>query len=148
MTESKCSEMVSHLRRCGKRITPERELLLRIIEEHAHLGAEEIHRIAQADRPQIGLATVYRTLTLLKEMGIIQATDLGENHDHYELHSEDHLHLVCSTCGRVTDIPVPLSLHKAAAGQGFSIQRTSLEVFGVCGACAKKAARSARRKDT
>ena len=84
MSDSNTLNMVSLLRSSGRRITPERELLVRIIEKHAHLDAEEIYRIAQRDRPQIGLATVYRTLTLLKDLGIVRSNGLGENHEHYE----------------------------------------------------------------
>jgi Fe2+ or Zn2+ uptake regulation protein len=129
--------MVTRLRDSGKRVTREREVLLQIIEQNAHLDAEEIYRIAQKRRPQIGLATVYRTLTLLKGLGAIRATDLGENHCHYEVRSEDHVHLVCSACGRVADVPVPSALYKAASNQRFAVQRTHFEMFGVCAACAE-----------
>jgi Fe2+ or Zn2+ uptake regulation protein len=135
MDDSTHPDMVSRLRDSGKRITPERELLLRIVENHAHLDAEEIYRIAQKDRPQIGMATVYRTLTLLKEMDIIRASDLGENHEHYEVRSEDHVHLVCSICGRVTDVPVPSALYKAARKEQFTVQRAHFEIFGTCQSC-------------
>ena len=138
--------MVSLLRSSGKRITPERELLLRIIENHAHLDAEEIYRIAQKDRPQIGLATVYRTLTLLKELGIVRTTDLGENHGHYEVRSEDHVHLVCSICGRVTDIPVPGAFRKAAKSEQFTVQQARFEMFGVCRSCSAKSSATSKGK--
>ena len=135
MNDPRSPDMVSRLRNSGKRITPERKLLLQIIEQNAHLDAEEIYRIAQKDRPQIGLATVYRTLTLLKDLGIICTTDLGENHYHYEVRSKDHVHLVCSMCGRVTDIPVPKALYKAAGKEQFAVQRTHFEMFGICRSC-------------
>jgi Fe2+ or Zn2+ uptake regulation protein len=129
--------MVTRLRDSGRRVTREREVLLQIIEQNAHLDAEEIYRIAQKRRPQIGLATVYRTLTLLKDLGAIRATDLGENHCHYEVRSEDHVHLVCSVCGRVADIPVPGALTKAASNQRFAVQSTHFEMFGTCSSCAE-----------
>jgi Fe2+ or Zn2+ uptake regulation protein len=134
--------MVSALRSSGRRLTPKRALLLRIIQQNAHLDAEEIYRIAQQDRPQIGLATVYRTLALLKEMGIVRATDLGENHCHYEVLSGDHVHLVCSKCGHVKDIPVPSALFKAARSEQFAVSRTHFEMFGLCASCADSEAPS------
>ena len=138
MNDSPSVDMVSRLRSSGKRITPERKLLLRIIEQHAHLDAEEIHRIAQRDRPQIGLATVYRTLALLKNLGIVQTSDLGQNHEHYEIRSEEHVHLVCSICGRVTGVPIPNALHEAAKKEQFVVQRTHFEIFGICRSCSDK----------
>jgi Fe2+ or Zn2+ uptake regulation protein len=138
MDKSTRTHMVSLLRNSGRRVTPERELLLRIIETHAHLDAEEIYRMAQKERPQIGLATVYRTLTLLKNLGMIRTTDLGENHGHYEVRSSDHIHLVCSVCGHVTDIPIPSSLYGAAEKKRFSVQHLHFEMFGTCAACTAK----------
>ena len=138
MNDSTSLDMVSRLRSSGKRITRERKLLLRIIEQHAHLDAEEIYRIAQRDRPQIGLATVYRTLTLLKNLDIVRSTDLGENHGHYEVRSEEHVHLVCSICGRVTDISVPGALRAAAKKERFAVQYTHFEIFGTCRSCFDK----------
>jgi len=146
VNDSNAPDMVSRLRSSGKRITPKRKLLLRIIEQNAHLDAEEIHRIAQKDRPQIGLATVYRTLSLLKDLGIVRATDLGENHDHYEIRSEEHVHLVCSLCGRITDVPVPSAVHKAAKNEEFAVQSTHFEMFGTCRSCLDKQASSTKEQ--
>ena len=144
MDEPASPQLLSLLRASGKRITPERKLLLRIIETHAHLDAEQIYRMAQKERPQIGLATVYRTLTLLKNLGMIRTTDLGENHCHYEVRSADHIHLVCSVCGHVTDIPIPSALYKAAEKEQFSVQRLHFEMFGTCHSCAAKRAQDAK----
>jgi len=63
---------VEKLRAAGRRVTRERELLLGIIDRNPHLDATEIYRIAKDQRPQIGLATVYRTLNLLKEIGLVR----------------------------------------------------------------------------
>lgn len=139
MTKSLLPDAASLLRNSGRRITPERKLLLEIIERNAHLDAEQIYRIAQKERPQIGLATVYRTLTLLKELGIVCTTDLGENHCHYEVCSDDHLHLICSVCGRITDISVPKALLKAADQEQFTVERVHFEIFGICQTCAESA---------
>ncbi|MFC2083280.1 Fur family transcriptional regulator [Candidatus Bipolaricaulota bacterium] len=142
MSSSPGSDMISRLRSSGRRITRERELLLQIIEQYSHLDAEEIYRLAQKDRPQIGLATVYRTLTLLKDLGIVRSNDLGENHEHYEMLSKDHVHLVCSVCGRITDVPVPKALHAVANRQQFEVQRTHFEMFGTCRSCSDGSAAS------
>lgn len=129
-------EMEKELRRRGKRVTRERELLMRVIAQNAHLDAEEIHRLARREQPTIGLATVYRTLTLLKDLGIVACVDLGETHSHFELRAEDHLHLVCSSCGGVIDVPAPASVQRIAEKQGFDVERMHLEIFGLCSACA------------
>ena len=128
---------VEKLRAAGRRVTRERELLLGIIDRNPHLDATEIYRIAKDQRPQIGLATVYRTLNLLKEIGLVRTCELGESHRHYEVRQDDHLHLICSDCGRVLDIPSPESLRTLAEEHGFRVERTRLELIGRCESCAR-----------
>ncbi len=62
-------ETMKFLRAAGKRITPERKLLLHIISENAHLDASEIYQLAKREDPKISLSTVYRTVSLLEELG-------------------------------------------------------------------------------
>ncbi len=130
-------DLTERLRASGHRLTRERQLLLDILSENAHLDAEEIYRKAQKTLPQIGIATVYRTLNLFKELGVVRTIDLGENHSHFELCADEHVHLVCTVCGRVTDVPMPSALRGAAQRRGFDVRRAKLEMFGVCDACAK-----------
>jgi len=84
-------ETMKFLRAAGKRITPQRKLLLRIISENAHLDASEIYDPAKDEDPRISLSTVYRTVKLLKE----------------------HYHRICLGCGKVAEIPTEVERLKA-----------------------------------
>jgi len=139
-TMSARSDAAQLLREAGKRVTPERELLVQIIASNPHLDAMEIHQLAREEEPRISLATVYRTLHLLEDLGIVRACELGEAHAHYEVKHDDHLHLVCSECGRIIDLPSPQPIRKLAAAHGFHVERIRLELIGLCSACAKKRA--------
>jgi Fe2+ or Zn2+ uptake regulation protein len=132
------SRAIEQLRAAGKRVTPERELLLGILASNPHLDAMEIHRIAREEQPRISLATVYRTLGLFEKLGVVRACGLGEAHAHYEVRHDDHLHLVCSECGRIVDLPSPVPLREIAESEGFRIDRIRIELIGLCSACAKK----------
>ena len=132
------ADVLKRLRAAGRRVTRERELLVGIIDRNPHLDATEIYRIARERHPRIGIATVYRTLSLLKELGVVRACELGEAHYHYEVQQEDHLHLVCSDCGRIVDIPLPEPLDRLAESRGFRVERIRLELIGYCDACARK----------
>lgn len=131
-------QALEQLRAAGRRITPERELLIRIVDRHPHLDATEIYRIAKEQQPRIGIATVYRTLNLLKEIGAICASELGESHRHYEVQQDEHLHLVCADCGRIVDIPPPDAFGKLASAHGFHVEQIRLELIGYCETCARK----------
>jgi len=132
------SSALESLRAAGRRITPERDLLVRIIDRNPHLDATEIYRLAQETQPRIGLATVYRTLNLLKDLGVIRASEFGETHRHYEVRGAEHIHLVCSECGRVVDVPAPKGLRARAEAHGFQVDRYRLELIGRCADCAAR----------
>ncbi len=114
-------------------------MLLDIIAKHPHVDAAEIYRYARKKNPRIGLATVYRTLRLLEEIDLIEASGLGEGHSHYEIRDEDHVHIVCTECGRIVDVPSPVDLDALGASHGFRVQQTHVEIVGLCDDCARKA---------
>jgi Fur family ferric uptake transcriptional regulator len=130
----------------GVRLTAQRRALIETIQEATtHLDAASLLKQAQELDPKINRATVYRTLELLKKLGMIDELDLmhlnGEKH-YYEVKTqEDHLHLACFECGRILEFATPaferLKQEIAAANQ-FDIQVVRLEVGGLCGACTAK----------
>jgi Fur family transcriptional regulator, ferric uptake regulator len=99
-------DLTGQLRRQGYRITPQRVMILSIIEHSDdHINAEEIYAQVVAKYPGVNISTVYRTLELLKQLGLIYEMDLGGGRVGY--HPEDkghHHHLMCRQCGTVIDI--------------------------------------------
>ncbi|GAB6099125.1 Fur family transcriptional regulator [Halanaerocella petrolearia] len=90
------------------KLTSQRKLILQILLEHQgeHLSAEEIYQILKEEESGIGLATVYRTLELFCDLGIIQQLNFDEDRRRYELENEKHNHhhhLVCEECGQVIE---------------------------------------------
>ena len=123
------------LRQAGKRVTSVRSIVLRLIDDNPHLDAAELHRLAQKEDPRIGLASVYRTLNLLGQLGVVRSSVLGEDHRHYEVQTSDHIHLVCSECGEVIDLEIARDLRRQADKVGFEVHETRLEMLGLCRAC-------------
>jgi Fe2+ or Zn2+ uptake regulation protein/TusA-related sulfurtransferase len=132
------SEAIKFLRADGRRITEERKLLLRIIEKTPHLGASDIYELAREENPKISLSTVYRTVNLLENLGLVEANPLGENRDHYEVRLQEHYHLVCLDCGKVMDIPASESIRQLARDYNFEIAGVKLEIYGYCKDCQNK----------
>lgn len=98
----------SRLRREGRRITPQRRAIVRVlVEGNSHQTADQILRRARRELPDISAATVYNTLHELAELGIVQELDLGVGLERrrYDLATGDHDHVVCLTCSRVEDVP-------------------------------------------
>lgn len=137
---------------CGKlrdkeyKLTPQRRIILKVIMEKnkRHLSAEEIYSIVKESFPDIGLATIYRTLDLLAELGILQKMDFGDGKARFELNDEDvhhHHHLICLSCGKVEEFDLDLleSLEESISEKtGFDIVDHRLKFYGYCSECKGK----------
>jgi Fur family transcriptional regulator, ferric uptake regulator len=136
------NEVGSH----GVRLTAQRRALLETIQEATrHLDAASLLDLARRRDPRIDRATVYRTLDMLKRLGLIDELDLmhmnGEKH-YYEVRTQkDHLHLACLECGTVEEFTSPTFerlKREISKENAFDIQVIRLEVGGLCRACTSK----------
>ena len=139
-----CSEdIASKLNKQGYRSTPQRAMILSAIENSDHhISAEEIYDEVAAKYPQVNISTVYRTMELLKRLGLVYEIDLGEGRIRY--HSEGkghHHHLICQKCGAIIDIDEStLSRLKDVLlnRYNFSAQLRHMAIFGLCENCRQK----------
>src|SRR5277367_3295161 len=129
----------------GVRVTAQRRLLVGIIQDSPrHLDAATLLEIAKKKDPAIDRATVYRTIGLLKDRGLIDELDLmhiqGEKHYYEAKTNRDHCHMACFKCGAImeyTSSSFEKLKHDIAAQSGFQIRVVRLEVGGVCKQCRK-----------
>jgi len=141
--ESRCSDARRVLRTHGRRITPQRALILRILQEQGgHLDADEIYRLAREERPRLSLSTVYRTLSVLKELGLVRELRFEEGYSRYELAGpEEHHHLICLGCGKVIEFQCAhcAQVHQDLGDRhGFQITGSRVELLGYCAECQKR----------
>ena len=139
-------QLLAQIEARGVRLTAQRRALIETIQEaDAHLDAANLLKQARKRNPDIDRATVYRTIELLKKLGMIDELDLmhlnGEKHYYEARTRQDHLHLACFECGEIIEFATPaferLKQQIATANQ-FEIQVTRLEVGGLCSSCAAK----------
>ena len=134
-------ELVRRLRDAGYKITPPRLAVLEVIQrEGEHLNPQEILEQAQAIHPQTGRATVYRTLELLTNLGIVRPIYVSDSGPTYIRAEGGHHHLVCSCCGCVVDFEqcVADSMERELEERfGFRIKSHLLEFHGLCPHCKK-----------
>ena len=125
----------------GLRVTSQRALILEII-RRGHLDADEIYRQARATQPRLSLSTVYRTLQVLKKLGLVEELHFNDTHHHYEVKpSSEHQHLVCLGCGKVVEFEYPLSpkmKKDIAREKGFEITGVEIRMTGYCSKCRQK----------
>ena len=132
------------LRRKGLKLTRQRAALLDLIfGNHRHFSAEEIHRDLDRSDQRVSIATIYRTLSVLSDEGLLQRLDVGNGRVLYE-HTVGHTHhdhMVCVDCGRITEFRSPEIeelQEKAARAHRFTTVAPSLKLFGYCASCVKK----------
>jgi len=140
-------KIISKLKKSGYKLTPQRQAIVDIITESVgkHLTVEEIFDIVKVRRPEIGLATVYRTIMLMHEENIVTRLDLKDGTARYELTRTDeehtHHHLVCIKCSKVYefmgDLLDPLE-EEIGKKYNFKILDHSLKFYGICNECAKE----------
>ena len=140
MRAKKAEEVREELQELGYRLTPQRQLILTAIHESDdHISAEEIHTRVCAKYPHVNISTVYRTLELLKNLGLVTETDLDSGR--YRYHYADkghHHHLICEKCNAIIDVDESLFLsiqHTLFIKYGFHANMNHLAIFGRCTKC-------------
>ncbi|AKI97002.1 hypothetical protein IX53_03265 [Kosmotoga pacifica] len=136
----------NELRRRKQRMTAQRELILKIFmdSEDEHMSAEEVYRKVLDRRLRISKATVYRTVDLLSDVGLLRRIVFRDGVIRYELVNKDehhHHHIICTECGRVEEFPFDLldDLEKLIEqSTGYKITDHQLKLYGLCSECAKK----------
>jgi Fur family ferric uptake transcriptional regulator len=128
------------LRGSGQRLTPQRMMVLSALaEQERHVTAETLLDLVRLDYPYINLSTIYRTLDLLVELGLVAETDLGGGVRQFELvGTHPHHHLICQRCGQTVEIGddtlQPLR-DRLQSHYGFEARMDHFAIFGVCKAC-------------
>ncbi len=139
------------LREKGLNVTTQRLLVLEVLANHKdeHLTAEDIYELVKEDDPEIGMATIYRTVQLLMEMQLVDRINLDDGRERYEIgeyyqgeERHHHHHLICRTCGAVIPFKDDLldDLEKRIEDEtGFHVLDHELKFYGQCAKCREKA---------
>jgi Fur family ferric uptake transcriptional regulator len=132
-----------HLSSKNLKLTKERKAVLKELFSHqGHIEAEELSHNLRRKKTRASRATIYRTLELLIESGIVRKVDLGHGHSHYELALDrpHHEHMICLECGRViefSDKGIHRSLDILCRKERFERTSHRFQIFGYCERCSK-----------
>src|SRR3954470_24180279 len=143
MQPSPDSQLQTALRERGMRVTPQRVLINRALRElDRHVTADEVLGAVTERLPSASLPTVYATLDLLEEMGMVRRVAARSGAALYDPRTDLHQHVVCRGCGRVEDLDVAVDSSRAlraARRRGFEPTDAELVVTALCDACAASA---------
>jgi len=134
------------LKQNGLKFTKQRELILKFLyKNEGHFTPEDIYMLMKKNHPDvtIGIATVYRTLTLLEKEGIATSISFGVQGKKYELgEKEHHDHLICTKCGKIIeffDDVIEARQEAIAKKYNFKMQDHTMKIVGLCETCQKEA---------
>ena len=141
-TDQRLEQMITVLRDTGHRITPQRLAVLKILaKSRNHPSVEMIYEQVRKDFPTTSLATVYKTITVLKELKEVLELGFADSGSRYDGNRPfPHPHVICTKCGAIVDPPFSGMEEMAAEmadKSGFSITHHRLDFFGLCRKCCK-----------
>ncbi len=142
-TDALVEDVIEILRRRGLRMTPQRRAIVaEIMRTQGHISPTALTRKVQDTMPGVNASTVYRTLALLEEAGVLAHAHLESGAEYHRVEEAGHVHLSCSRCGAEDD----LSLEEAAAlsqlieqHRGFLPDLTHFAISGLCADCRREA---------
>jgi Fur family transcriptional regulator, peroxide stress response regulator len=133
------NQLITALKERDFRLTPQRVALVRLIAaSHGHPSASQLYTKIKRQFPTMSHATVYKTLTLLKEMGQVLEIDLREDRHYDGNRPQPHPHLICIKCNQIIDGEVSLdqeALRSLEQVSGYQILRQQISLYGLCPYC-------------
>ena len=138
--QDRLEKMTSTLKEAGLRLTPQRLAVLKILaESKGHPSTEQVYEQVRKDFPTTSLATIYKTLTMLKSMGQVLELGFADSSSRYDGNKPyPHPHVICTRCGQIVDPEFDDMNHLArlmAQQTGYNITNHRLDFFGLCPAC-------------
>lgn len=128
----------------GYKYTRQRDVVMEVFADHEgeHITTEEVFRYAAEKMPEIGIATVYRTVNLLEEIGFLTVLSFDDGVTRYERRLQEekhaHHHLICKKCNDITEVNLDLldNLEEEIENrEGFHITDHNLKFYGICSHC-------------
>lgn len=129
-----------YLQDYGIRASHQRITIFRyLVDKGSHPSAQTIyHDLAEAI-PTLSKTTVYNTVKLFVDKGIVEEITIGGGHEaRYDISDPSHGHFRCERCGGITDIPIDLSVHSTAVPSGYSVREVHIHFEGLCDSCMKE----------
>jgi Fur family peroxide stress response transcriptional regulator len=135
--------LIEALRKKGYKATPQRIAVCRfVLHSRDHPTAQRVYEEVKKVHPTISLATVYKTLQVLKQLGMLQELNLAQSQARFDSYMKPHVNLVCLRCGNIRDFDDPIAreiVARIAATAEFTLTGQRLDIYGICKTCRVRA---------
>jgi len=127
---------VDILKSADLKATLQRSAILKIIDSHGHIGIDQLFKVIIQSYPTLSLATVYKNIITMVEKGVIVEVAIMGSKPQYELKKNEHIHLICQSCGSVSDELLGQNDLKLLGERGnFKIAHSQINLYGMCEEC-------------
>jgi Fur family peroxide stress response transcriptional regulator len=129
---------IEALRSKGYKATPQRVAICRIVlNSRDHPSAKQVYDEVKKIHPTVSLATVYKTLAVLKDLNLIQEFNLPQGQARFDSYMKPHINLICLQCGSITDLDdnSMIEITRKVAAAKFKPKGQRIDIFGICRKC-------------
>jgi len=126
---------ISFLQDNDLKATIQRTEILKSIDQAGHFNIDEIYEDVKKHYPTLSLATIYKNIILMVEKGVIIEVPINGKKSKYELKKDDHIHLICQSCGEIHDTKISKEKEKILSVDNFELKTAQINLYGICEKC-------------
>jgi Fur family ferric uptake transcriptional regulator/Fur family peroxide stress response transcriptional regulator len=130
-------DYIQLLKQSGLKATIQRTEILKSIDKAGHINIDKIYEDIKVNYPTLSLATIYKNILLMVEYGVILEVPISGEKSKYELKKDDHIHLICQSCGEIKDEEITPKKRDILKVENFKINNAQINIYGLCQKCQK-----------
>jgi len=130
---------ITLLKKNDLKATIQRTSILESIDKAGHINVDDIYDNVKQQYPTLSLATIYKNIIVMQEHNVIIEVPMNGEKSKYELKKEEHMHLICQSCGHIKDTEITTKTKEALIIENFQLKSSQINLFGLCEQCQKKA---------
>ncbi len=122
------------------KVTPQRIAIVDELYKHGHMNIDALYQVLLVKFPSISLATIYKNINAMIEKVFVDEVKIENKKSVFELSKKEHAHIICSSCGSISDMDISLEsvMKEVSSLNSFEIEKTSLCFTGICKSCTSK----------
>jgi Fur family ferric uptake transcriptional regulator/Fur family peroxide stress response transcriptional regulator len=115
--------------------TIQRTSILKSIDHAGHINIDDIYEIVREQHPTLSLATIYKNILIMQKNSVIIEVPMNGKKSKYELKKDDHIHLICQSCGEIRDSNISKKAKEELIVENFKINSSQINLYGLCEEC-------------
>ncbi|NEW61336.1 transcriptional repressor [Sulfurovum sp. bin170] len=131
------TDYITLLKENDLKATIQRTSILKSIDHAGHINIDEIYEDVKEQHPTLSLATIYKNIILMQQNNVIIEVPMNGEKSKYELKKDDHIHLICQSCGEIRDTEITKEREQILTIENFQLNNAQINLYGLCHKCQK-----------